>query len=198
MERLLLWFQKWATLKNALLALAGFGLNALVLAFLDKPLMDLADGRPKPDLRFGYDLAYIQTLFEAYGEQGRMIYVWNLAADMFLPLFGAAAGVLWALLVVRNTAWQKALAIPPLVFGVTDLIENALLFVIVGVYPSLPPALIAFTSVITQVKRSAYYVSALEVIACALALFFLLLAKRRPAPFAVRRTSGSETWPSVM
>jgi hypothetical protein len=179
MDGIVVFFRKWATLPNALISLAAFGLNALVLQFLDSPLMALANGEPKPDLRFGYDLATMRMLFDAYGDQGRVIYIWNLVADMFLPIFGAIAGVLWVLLVVRSAAWQKALILPPLIFGVTDLIENGLLFALVSGYPDLPAGLVAFTSIVTQVKRSAYYLTAATVIVCVVVLVVTKVRQRQ-------------------
>jgi len=154
----------WATLRNAVIALVLLGLNGFLLGRLDQPLMELAGGEPKLDLRFGYDLTTVQGLLDAYGVEGRSIYVWNLAVDTPFPILGAITAILFALVAFSDPFWQKLLILPPLAFGVTDLIENALLFSIVQGYPSLPPTLIAVTSVVTQVKRAAYYTSALELI----------------------------------
>ena len=156
--------KKWATLRNALIALALFATNGLVLGRLDQPLMKLASGEPKLDLRFGYDLATVEKLLNAYGVEGRSIYLLNLAVDTLFPILGAATVVLFAIVAVSDPFWQNLLVVPPLVFGVTDLIENALLLSIVLDYPSLSPTLVAVTSAITQVKRTAYYTSALELI----------------------------------
>jgi hypothetical protein len=156
--------KKWATLRNVVIALALFGFNGLLLGRLDQPLMKLAGGEPKLDLRFGYDLGTVQRLMDAYGVEGRSLYAWNLAADTPFPILGAIAVSLFALVAFSNPRWQKFLILPLLIFGVADLIENALLFSIVQGYPSLQPALVAVTSVITQVKRTAYYASALVLI----------------------------------
>lgn len=164
MEQLVSRLKEWATLRNAVIALVLFGLNGLLLGRLDQPLMELASGEPKLDLRFGYDLTTVQKLLDAYGAEGRSLYVWNLVADTPFPIFGAIAVILFALIAFSGPFWQKLLILPPLVFGVTDLTENALLFSIVQGYPSLSPTLVAVTSVITQVKRAAFYTSAPELI----------------------------------
>lgn len=175
--------KEWATLRNAVIALALFGFNGLLLGRLDQPLMERASGEPKLDLRFGYDLTTVQKLLGAYGVEGRSIYIWNLVADTPFPIFGAIAVILFALIAFSDPFWQRLLILPPLVFGVTDLIENALLLSIVLGYPSLSPTLIAVTSVITQVKRTAYYTSALELI-----VSVLIVAVKQ-----VRRQQSSST-----
>jgi hypothetical protein len=75
METIFSELRNLATPKNAFLVLALFILNAIVLGRVDQPLADLTNGEPKLDLRFGYDLATVERLFSAYGEQGRGVYV---------------------------------------------------------------------------------------------------------------------------
>jgi hypothetical protein len=167
MERLAARLAKWANPRNAIIALALFGPNAYVLAQFDRPLAALAGGEPKLDLRFGYDLATVERLFEAYGPQGRALYVRDVLVDTPFPILGALAVSLFALLAFRQTRWRGLLLAPPLIFAVTDLIENVLLFALVQAYPALPPGLVAATSLITQVKRTAFYVSAVELLVSA-------------------------------
>ena len=164
MTRLVSFFQRFATLRNALIALVLFGINTLALQFLDQPLMGLAGGEPKLDLRFGYSPETVQTLFTAYGDEGRAIYLWNLAVDTPFPVIGAVAMILFTLIAFRSHFWQKILILPPVVFAITDLIENALLASLAVSFPSLPTNLIVVASLITQVKRAAYYASALILI----------------------------------
>lgn len=170
MEQLVSRLKPWATLRNAIIALTFFVLNGFLLARLDQPLIERAGGEPKLDLRFGYDIATVQRIMDSYGAEGRSLYSWNLIADTPFPIFGAIAVSLFALVVFNDSFWQKLFILPPLLFGVTDLIENALLLSIVLDYPSLPPALVAVTSVITQVKRAAYYASMVILILSLLSL----------------------------
>jgi hypothetical protein len=176
---------QWATLKNGVIAVVLFGLNGLLLAGLDQRLTGLASGEPKLDLRFGYDLATVQRLMGAYGAEGRSTYVWNLVADTPFPILGAIAVSLFALLAFRGRSWLKLLILPPLLFGVTDLVENALLVTIVGGYPALWPGLIAVASRVTQVKRAAYYTSMLELIVSVLLVALLEVKHRRSSASSV-------------
>lgn len=151
-------------MRNAIIALTLFVLNGLLIERLDQPLMERANGESKLDLGFGYDFATVQRLMESYGAEGKSLYIWNLVADTPFPIFGEIAVSLFALVAFRDPFWQELFILPPLIFGATDLIENALLLSIVLGYPSLPPALVVVTSIITQVKRAAYYMSALALI----------------------------------
>jgi len=163
-RKLLNVFGRWATPRNALIVLVLFLLNTILLDALDRPLLALASGEPKLDLRFGYDLATVEMLFGAYGEQGRAIYGWNLLVDTPFPVLGGLATVLFIMLAVRRRRWQASLVVPPLLFIITDLVENVLLFSMVQSYPSLSPGLVELASFITQVKRAAFYISAVELI----------------------------------
>lgn len=165
--------------RNAVTALAFFVLNELLIARLDQPLMERANGEPKPDLRFGYDLATVQKLMDSYGAEGRSLYTRNPIADTSFLIFGAIAVSLFALVAFPDRFWQILFILPPLVFGTTDLIENALFLSIVLRYPSLPPALVSVTSVITQVKRAAYYTSMLVLIFSLLSIA-MMQVKRQP------------------
>jgi len=161
-----------------MVALTLFVLNGFLIARLDQPLMERAGGEPKLDLRFGYDLATVQRLMDAYGAEGRSFYIWNLIADTPFPIFGAIAVSLSALVAFRDLFWQKVLILPPLTFGATDLIENVLLLSIMLGFPSLPPALVAVTSVITQVKRAAYYTSVVVLILSLLSIALKRVQRR--------------------
>lgn len=168
-----------ATLRNAIIALALFGLNALLLDRLDQPLLERASGEPKLDLQFGYDPATVQRLLRAYGEDGRLIYGWNLLVDTPFPILGSLAVSLFALIAVRNALWQKLALVPPLVFAVTDLAENVLLFSMTQGYPTISVPLVTVTSSITQVKRTAFYTSAVELVLSVTVIAVVLYARKR-------------------
>ena len=97
METFLSKIIKFATPKSAFITLALFILNAIILARFDQPLQDLANGEPKLDLRFGYDLATVERLFDAYGDQGRELYFWDLLVDTPFPVLGGLATILCVL-----------------------------------------------------------------------------------------------------
>ena len=173
MDTLLAKFRKFANPKSAFIVLALFILNAIILARFDQPLLDLANGEPKLDLRFGYDLATVERLFDAYGEQGRELYVRDLLVDTPFPILGGLATILFVLVAFRNPLWQKVLVIAPIMFIVTDLFENVLLMFLLQSHPSLSPQLLAFSSFVTQVKRSAFYIIFAELVISGIIVIFV-------------------------
>jgi hypothetical protein len=173
MDTLLAKFRKFANPKSAFIVLALFILNAIILARFDQPLLDLANGEPKLDLRFGYDLATVERLFDAYGEQGRELYVRDLLVDTPFPILGGLATILFVLVAFRNPLWQKVLVIAPIMFIVTDLFENVLLMFLLQSHPSLSPGLVAFSSFVTQVKRSAFYIIFAELVISGIIVIFV-------------------------
>jgi hypothetical protein len=164
METLLSKLRNFATPKSAFLVLALFILNAIILGRVDQPLSDLANGEPKLDLQFGYDLPTVERLFNAYGEQGRKIYVWDLLVDTPFPVLGGLATILFVLAAFPNPRWQKILIIAPITFILTDLLENVLILFLIQSHPSISPGLVAFSSFVTQVKRSAFYIIFVELV----------------------------------
>lgn len=170
---------RFITLRNAVIFLVLFLINALLLGRLDKPLEALANGAPKPDLRFGYSPAELDQLFAAYGAEGRRLYGWNLLVDTPFPIFGGLAGALFVLVAFREHSWRKALAAVPLAFLVTDLIENVLLFGLAQAYPPLSEPAAVIASLITQVKRTAFYLTILLLVASALWLVKKFLSHPR-------------------
>ena len=172
---------RFVSLRNAVIFLALFIINAVVLGQLDKPLEALANGAPKPDLRFGYSPAELDQIFAAYGEAGRQFYALNLLVDTPFPIFGGIAGALFVLVAFRDWPWRKVLAAIPLAFLVTDLIENVLLLGLSQVYPPLSEPIAVAASLITQIKRAAFYMTVLLMVISALWLVKNFLSRRGKA-----------------
>lgn len=166
-------------MRIAIVTLVLFGLNGLLLAQLDQPLIKLADGESKLDLKFGYDLTTVQRLLDAYGEEGRSIYVWNLIADTPFPVFGAIAVSMFVLIAFKNQFWRAILVSVPLIFGLTDLVENTILLSIIKGYPAIPSLLVDISSMVTQIKRTAYFASMLELILCVILIIVARLRFRK-------------------
>jgi hypothetical protein len=173
METFLSKIRKFATPKSAFITLALFILNAIILGRVDQPLSNLANGEPKLDLRFGYDLATVERLFDAYGEQGRELYIWDLLVDTPFPVLGGLATILFVLVAFHTPLWQKVLVIAPITFIVTDLLENVLFMFLLQSYPSLSSELVAVSSFVTQVKRSAFYIIFAELVMGGIIVIFV-------------------------
>lgn len=173
MEKILERLNIMTTRRTAWIVFALFLVNVVALNALDRPLLTLANGEPKLDLRFGYSAETVQMLFDAYGPEGRTIYTWNLLVDTPFPVLAGLSVILFVLLVIRNPTWQKVLLLAPVVFIITDLIENALLLVMIARFPPVNETFVSVTSLVTQVKRAAFYTSAVELLVALPASFFI-------------------------
>ena len=111
----------------------------------------------KLDYQRPYDVTFVKQLFELDGEEGRVLYAWDLIVDTFYPLAVARAAILFALTVIRKPTLQKLLIIIPLIFLVTDVIENAFIFLFLGTYPSISPTLVSISSLFTGIKLFMIY-----------------------------------------
>lgn len=173
-------WEKIISLRSAVVVLAMFLINAVLLGRLDRPLEVLSGGEPKLDLRFGYDFATVERLFGAYGEEGRALYGWNLLLDTPFPILLAAATLLWVFLAFPGRGRRLWLAAAPLVFMVTDLAENMMLYALVQSYPALSEPFAAAASLVTQIKRSAFYLSVALLVISGVALAVRGLRKAPP------------------
>jgi len=158
MNALLSYINKYANLRNALIVVALlFGVIVPINNRLTASLYELAHGVSKLDYHRTYDAALVKQLYDAYGEQGRAMYAWDLLVDTFYPLAVAGATMFFALNVVRKPILQKLVIVIPMIFLVTDLIENALLLLFLGTYPSLSPTLVGISSLMTRIKLFTIY-----------------------------------------
>lgn len=158
MNALVSYLNKYANLRNALLITAFL---FLIVVPINNKMTDLlyalANGVNKLDYQRPYGVALVRQLYEAYGEQGRAIYAWDLIVDTFYLLAVAGAAMLFALTVIRKPILQKLLIVIPLIFLVTDVIENAFLLLFIGMYPSLSPMLVSISSLFTDIKLITIY-----------------------------------------
>lgn len=168
METVYSTLKRGATPRNAFLALFLFLVNVVILNIKDRPLAALAGGEPKLDLRFGYDFDAVMSLFTAYGERGRQLYFWNLVFDTPFPILFALATVLFVALAFDRKWLVLGLSIAPVEFTLTDLVENAIFFRLLALYPDITPGLVSAANTITIIKRAGYYVMLVTLIGCGL------------------------------
>ena len=121
--------------------------------------MESAPGMQILDLRTeGYDLEYVNDLFEALGKQGRDTYLnYQLPIDMFYTfLFGISYCVILAYLwdkVLRSSFLRLlVIMIPPLLVAFLDYYENCGIIKMLNAYPLLTETLVNDTSEITMMK----------------------------------------------
>jgi len=170
MNKLLSFFQKYATPKNAIIVLVALQIVVQILHKFDQPILALTPGVGKLDLTFNYDVSTVTRLFDAYGEQGRTLYTRDLLVDTLYPVFQSLSAILFILLVVRNPFWQKLLILFPVIFVPLDLIENFFFLSFLWSYPYLSAGLVQVANVITMIKLIAVDITTVEY------FLFLLLA----------------------
>ena len=158
MNKLLSFLNKYANLRDALIVTAFLFLIVIPINNrLTDSLYTLAHGVPKLDFQKAYDVALVNQLFDAYGKQGRAMFAWDLIVDTFYPLAVAGAAMLFALAVVRKPILQMLLIALPMIFLVSDVIENALFLMFIATYPSLSPVLVNTANLFTRIKLFAIY-----------------------------------------
>ena len=158
MNALLSYLNRYANLRNALIVTVFLFIVVVPINNrMTDSLYKLANGVSKLDFQRPYDVALVRQLYEAYGEQGRALYAWDLLVDTFYPLAVAVATMLFALTAIRKPILQIILLIFPLIFLVTDVIENGLLLLFLGTYPSLSPTLVNISSLFTSIKLFTIY-----------------------------------------
>jgi hypothetical protein len=158
MNKLLSFLNKYANLQAAFIVTAFLFLIVIPINNrLTDSLYQLAHGVSKLDYHKTYDVALVSQLFDAYGEQGRAIFAWDLIVDTFYPLAVAGAAMFFALAVVRKPILQKLLIALPMIFLVTDVLENALFVLFIATYPSLSPILVGTANLFTRIKLFTIY-----------------------------------------
>ena len=138
----------------------------------------MAGGATKLDLRFGYDLPAVQALFESYGQVERNLYLLNLAIDKLMPLILTLATLLFIPLAFRRAKIILILATAPITFLILDIIENALLAVLVTSFPELNAALVRLASAIKRPKLIAAMLTYGILIVTVLVVIGRLVARR--------------------
>jgi hypothetical protein len=154
-----------ATVGTAVVLFAGI---LLLMEVVDAGLADIAPGFAKPDLIFGYDAELIRDTYAAWGSEGRSIYFVSTLIDTVMPVLAAAATILVVARLTRR--WLPVLSIAPLVFMVTDVVENLAFLIMVGSYPDIPGWLVGATSPVTQVKLVAFWALTVPTLATGLLL----------------------------
>ena len=173
-------FKRYATLQFAFVALVALQLTVAILQRVDQPLRALAPDESKLDFQSQYDSSTIQRIFDAYGQQGRTIYAWDLVVDTFYPVLLSLAAILFILLVVDNSKWQKLLILFPLIFAITDVVENAFFLSFLQMYPEFSPILVSMANFFTRIKLFAISIIYLELyLFVILTILIFLLNKLR-------------------
>lgn len=144
-------------------------LGALTIAFLlvfwatplgAPALRRLGQGRPSPDLTFGYAPDDTYQLLGIYGPAGRAHWRRLLLLDMVFPaVYGAFLALAldaWAQWAEAGAAWHAVALACPLVCAAADYLENLLLLRVIAAWPQQRPGLVSAASVCTQAKFASF------------------------------------------
>ena len=131
---------------------------AVMLTVTIPKTMTFSNGLKLLDMMpLGYDLDYINTLFETLGENGRQVYLTNqLPVDMIYPfLFGISYCLLIGFFLKKLNKLDSFffyLCFLPLIAGIADYLENFGIFTMLYNFPDLSPFTAKATNVFSVVK----------------------------------------------
>ena len=142
-----------------------FLLTSLVFSFMliitIPKVMAFSGGMKLLDMMpMGYDLEYINTLFEALGQNGRDTYLYNqIPVDMIYPfLFGMSYCLLIGYFLKKLDKLNSVLFYLcwlPIIAGIADYMENFGIISMLINYPNLSSNTAILTNVFTLVKSFA-------------------------------------------
>jgi hypothetical protein len=145
---------------TVLSALGAVTLAFLVLFWLSPigvpTLRRLGEGKPSPDLTFGYGPDDTYRLLEVHGQRGITHWRRLLLLDMIFPgVYGALLALLasrWAIWVDAGPAWRAAAITCPIISVAADYFENILLLRVIASVPKKIPFAVTAASAFTRIK----------------------------------------------
>ena len=119
-------------------------------------LKRLGNGKPSPDLTFGYTAADTYGLLTIYGQPGIDHWRRLLLLDMVFPaVYGALLALLaskWALWAGAGPAWRAMAVSSPIVSAAADYVENVLLLRVIASPQKRMPVTVTTASAFTRLK----------------------------------------------
>ena len=159
MERIRKIIDENLTGKRVLLLFVLTNLVYAVMLLITIPkTMTFSNGMKLLDMMpMGYDAEYINSLFEALGENGRHVYLYNqIPVDMIYPfLFGISYCLLIGYFLKKLNKLSSVffyLCFLPLIAGIADYLENFGIITLLINYPNLSQTLMDATNIFSVVK----------------------------------------------
>ena len=119
-------------------------------------LAGMAPGLEPLDERMGYSWTEVEVYLAVLGESGRRLYRVFLVADLGNAiLMASAVSLLLTFLTIRlglERSWFGIAAFIPIAGGALDLLENAMLLVMLGQFPNVTESLAGAASMTTALK----------------------------------------------
>lgn len=185
-EKLHKYICKVSTGRNVLLLFILTNLIYLFMLFVTIPMVtEYSNGMKILDMMpGGYDLEYVNTLFETLGEKGRQTYLYRqLPADMFYPgLFTVCYSLLFCFLLKKIRFHQSTFfyfSLLPIICGASDYIENLGIITMIKQYPNISEETVAITNTFSILKSSstAFFFIALIVLLVAVVINYFRKGK---------------------
>lgn len=181
------WLQRVATGRAALTAALVYVVFSVVFFNLGPvPAIVGTANAPLLDTRFAWGGDDARHFLATLGEEGRRLYALVLFIDtLYAPAFAVTGALLLAWIsgrVLNPGSFVRWVSLLPVMAGVLDLIENAGILALLGLFPTVPAALGTTLGFITAAKLSLVNLStALVVIGLVIVLILTVLDRRRRA-----------------
>lgn len=137
------------------------------------------------DVKSGYSYEEAIVLLDAYGTEGRTIYLWiSLVLDTLFPMIYVTffAGMIYRFRISEGTWW---FAYIPVFGGIWDILENVQISLMLIGYPDISAIQVAWASTFTQYK---HWIGSIYLL-LAVTLFLLSVARSIFAKFRSSRNS---------
>jgi hypothetical protein len=150
----------------------------LIMRVYEPHFQALSNGARTLDMRFHYTGVEAYKLFDTLGVQGRLLYIRILLIDfIFIASFALVQNFILKFVMGKallKTRWRRMLAISYL-RGLSDVIENISLLILISKFPLKIPGLVVFSSFFTTLK---FIYLGLWLISIPI-LFFIRIKKRK-------------------
>lgn len=127
----------------------------LLMRGYEPHFLALSNGAATLDMRFHYSSVEAYKLFDTLGIQGRLLYIRILLIDfIFIASFALVQNYILKFVMGKallKTRWRRMLAISYL-RGLSDVIENISLLILINKFSLEIPGLVAFSSFFTTLK----------------------------------------------
>ena len=145
--------------------IVGFILQGILIGkYLPESLL-FSDNIKNPDQLFSYDLAYLKSLYQALGKDGRAFYVEMLGVDF---LYAIISGIGYSLLLASLIKKEKWYIMLPLLLAISDILENISQLILMRFFPKIPAFGVLTASLFSSIKMM------LSLVCILLILFFII------------------------
>ena len=132
----------------------------------------------------GYDSEYVNALFEALGENGRKVYLYNqIPIDMIYPfLFGICYCLLLAYFLKKIDKLNSTyfyLCFLPLIAGIADYLENFGIIMMLNNYPNLSQISVDVTNMFSITKSMS---TTIYFVVLMITLLIFVIKRRKTSP----------------